>query len=136
MEYGISGSQFGLLLALHGAEAEGSKSLRLGDLVDRLLVRPPSITGVVDRLEAMGLVSRATDPADQRVKHVSLTGEGRALMGRMREEHGQRIEAIIGALDDSRREQLRGLLDQLSEHLEQMAGEVELREVSLGRNRT
>jgi hypothetical protein len=55
---GISASQWGVLRALRRAEDEGARDLRLTDLGDRLLVRPPSITGVVGRLDRMGLLER------------------------------------------------------------------------------
>src|SRR5437588_12552015 len=56
--FGISGSQWAVLRTLLRAEAEGRKQLRLTDLGNRLLIRPPSVTGVVDRLQRMGLVAR------------------------------------------------------------------------------
>src|SRR5262245_6896958 len=74
---GISGSQWGVLRALHKAETEGVAALRLTDLGNRLLVRPPSMTGVVNRLERNGLVRRIASPTDQRSKHVKLTPAGR-----------------------------------------------------------
>src|SRR6516165_1881415 len=56
--FGISGAQWGVLRNLHRAEQEGLPGLRLTDLSDRLLIRPPSVTGAVDRLERAGLVDR------------------------------------------------------------------------------
>src|SRR5262245_15454240 len=57
-KFGISGSHWGVLRNLHRAEQEGLPGLRLTDLSERLLIRPPSVTGVVDRLERAGLVNR------------------------------------------------------------------------------
>ncbi|MGA4848676.1 MarR family winged helix-turn-helix transcriptional regulator [Streptomyces sp. G5(2025)] len=37
---------------------------------------PSNITGIVDRLEARGLVERRSDPADRRVKPAAPTSEG------------------------------------------------------------
>ncbi|PWT83061.1 MAG: hypothetical protein C5B58_07105, partial [Acidobacteria bacterium] len=62
--FGISGAQWGVLRNLHRAEQEGLGGLRLTDLSERLLVRPPSVTGVVDRLERAGLVVRDGSPTD------------------------------------------------------------------------
>src|SRR5437016_2507823 len=56
--FGISGAQWGVLRNLHRAEQEGIPALRLTDLSERLLVRPPSVAGVVERLERSGLVAR------------------------------------------------------------------------------
>src|SRR3954468_17789722 len=55
--HGISGSQWAVLRTLMRAEDDGVRQLRLTDLGDRLLIRPPSVTGVVDRLQKMGLVA-------------------------------------------------------------------------------
>jgi DNA-binding MarR family transcriptional regulator len=38
---------------------------------------PSNITGIVDRLQARGLVERRSDPRDRRVKKLVLTAEGR-----------------------------------------------------------
>ena len=45
VQYGISGSQWGILRALHRAAGEGKVSLRATDLGNRLLIRPPSVSG-------------------------------------------------------------------------------------------
>src|SRR5438132_3267939 len=78
--FGISGAQWGVLRNLHRAEMEGLPGLRLTDLSERLLIRPPSVTGVVDRLERGKLVERSGSPTDLRAKRVSLTPRGRQLV--------------------------------------------------------
>lgn len=50
----------------------------------------PALVRVLDRLEAMGLVSRRVDPDDKRVRRVSLTDAGQALVTRME----QAIDAV------------------------------------------
>src|SRR4029077_12754388 len=85
--FGISGAQWGVLRNLHRAELEGLGGLRLTDLSERLLVRPPSVTGVVDRLERTGLVQRDSVSTDLRVKQVRLTSQGRAVVERVLEVH-------------------------------------------------
>src|SRR5437879_3406808 len=82
-QFGISGSQWGVLRTLHRAEEDGLPGLRLTDLSDRLLIRPPSVTGVVDRLERAGLVVRDGSPTDLRAKQVALTPKGRQLVDRI-----------------------------------------------------
>src|SRR5260370_32408291 len=77
--FGISGAQWGVLRSLHRAEQEGFPGLRLTDLSERLLVRPPSVTGVVDRLERTGLVQRDSLSTYLRANQVSLTPHGRAI---------------------------------------------------------
>lgn len=53
-------------------------------LADRLEVSPMTMSGIVERLEAMGYVSRDTDPADKRAKRVSITEDGQAMARTMR----------------------------------------------------
>src|SRR5438128_12598495 len=66
--FGISGAQWGVLRNLHRAEQEGIPALRLTDLSERLLVRPPSVAGVVERVEISGLVARLESETDLRAK--------------------------------------------------------------------
>ena len=49
----------------------------LGELASRERVAPPSITRVVAKLEARGLVERTVDDRDRRVNRVAISAEGR-----------------------------------------------------------
>lgn len=53
--------------------------LALKDLSSRIQLHPSTVVGVVDRLEAKGLVARKPDPEDRRRVRLSLTPAGRAL---------------------------------------------------------
>lgn len=46
-------------------------------LADSLKCEPSNITGLVDRMEARGLVTREPDPEDRRVKNITATELGR-----------------------------------------------------------
>src|SRR6516164_4686406 len=117
--HGISGSQWGVLRSLHRAEGEGIRGLRQTDLSERLLVRPPSVTGALDRLERAGLVSRGGSATDHRAKLVRLTPKGRNLVEHVLTGHQQQIEAVMAGLRGSEQSELRRLLTQLRQHLEQ-----------------
>lgn len=118
LRFGISGAQWGVLRALQRAEAEGLTGLRLGDLGRRLLVKPPSVTSVVDRLERSGLVARREVAADQRVRQVVLTGAGRELVGRVLEHHPARVRGVMGGLSREEQQELSRLMEKLGLHLE------------------
>lgn len=45
-----------------------------------------NVTGIVDRLEAKGLVARSADKADRRVKLIARTAAGDAAVGRFQKE--------------------------------------------------
>jgi DNA-binding MarR family transcriptional regulator len=115
--FGISGAQWGVLINLHRAEQEGLPGLRLTDLSDRLIIRPPSVTGVVDRLERAGLVVRDESLTDMRAKQVGLTAKGRQLMDRILTVHGKQIEMVLGGLSSIEQGELHRLLARLESHL-------------------
>lgn len=119
--FGISPAQWGLLRALQRAEAENLDGLRLTDIGQRLLVKPPSVTGIVDRMERMGLLTRVPAAGDQRAKIVQLTPAGRALLARVLEKHSQQIHMVMEGLDETERRQLLHLMEKLAAHLEGLA---------------
>jgi MarR family transcriptional regulator, 2-MHQ and catechol-resistance regulon repressor len=122
LRFGISVSQWAVMRTLHRARGEGRAGLRLTDLGDRLIVRPPSVTGVVDRLQRMGHVARAASPTDLRVKYVSLTPQGVQLVERVLEGFGTQVQSVLAGLGAGEQRNLRQLLDRLGGHLELLAG--------------
>jgi DNA-binding MarR family transcriptional regulator len=119
--HGISGSQWGVLRTLYRAEQEGDTLVRLTDLSERLIVRPPSLTGVIDRLVRMGLVGRGTSERDRREKPVHLTAEGRTLVAKILEKHDQKIDTLLAGLNEAEQQKLQTLLGRLGTHLQILA---------------
>ncbi len=77
-------------LDLHPAQAgallqmEPDAPLPMNELASRLHCDNSNVTGIVDRLEARGLVTRRPDEHDRRVKQVALTPLGVEVTRRMR----------------------------------------------------
>ncbi|MFJ3879064.1 MarR family winged helix-turn-helix transcriptional regulator [Streptomyces sp. NPDC090077] len=93
---------FAAAAARHGLTSTQAKVLAQLDgpvpmrgLAALLACDASNVTGIVDRLQARGLVRREPDPRDRRVKNVVATAEGREVMRRVREE----MQATHGALD-------------------------------------
>src|SRR5690348_14220202 len=63
------------LLAINGQEARTP-----GRVAEVLGVSRATVTGLLDRLEAEGLITRAIDPQDRRCFILHLTPQGRHLM--------------------------------------------------------
>lgn len=84
--------------------------VRPGALADRLGISPRSATGVVDALEARGLVARQADPSDRRACLVRPTPDGRAAFARLRRERHTRVDALFAVLTPDERAQLDALL--------------------------
>ncbi len=121
--FGVSISQWAALYHLWRAQEEGQPGLRLTDLGSRLLVRPPSITGVVDRLCRLGLVNRTAAVDDLRAKQVSLAPAGKELVDRVMAEVPKRIRDLMAGLNEQEQAQLLQLLDRMAAHLDTMAAE-------------
>jgi len=56
---------------------EPGQAVPMGELAGALSCDASNVTGLVDRLEARGLVARQPSPADRRVKVLSLTAAGK-----------------------------------------------------------
>ena len=79
-------------------------------LAEYLGLDKSSVTGLVDRAEARGLVKRKADPDDGRAIRIGLTAEGRALAGRGEREMREEVRALTASLTDAQRRQLASLL--------------------------
>ncbi|TMR07406.1 MarR family transcriptional regulator [Nonomuraea turkmeniaca] len=77
--------------------AEGSASGQ--DLAAGLGVGLGTVTGIVDRLIAQGLVSRHEDPHDRRVRRVELTSAGTALVAEINNTGTDQLRRIVKHLD-------------------------------------
>ena len=117
-QFGISGAQWGVLRAVSRANAQGHAAIRLNDLSRRLLIKPPSVTGIVDRLERLGLVERRPAAADGRAKEVALTRAGSDLVARVLEHHPAKIRSIMSGLNAAQQRDLYKLMEHFSAHLE------------------
>ena len=100
--------------ALSALERAGGP-LRMAELADALRIVPRSATGVVEGLEALGLVRRETDPADRRSVLVSLTGAGHGTLDELAEARRQTAEELFGTLEPSDQARLLALLTRLDD---------------------
>jgi DNA-binding MarR family transcriptional regulator len=81
----------------------------MNGLADVLRCDASNVTGLIDRLEARGLVERRPAPHDRRVRHLVLTDEGRRLRAAVAERLS-RPPAGLSALSDAETRRLRDLL--------------------------
>lgn len=97
--------------------ADATESLTPGEIRDRLLVKGPTVTGVIDSLEAAGLVRRLPHPADRRRVLVELTDAGRGLADRFRPAVHAAERPWLDCLDEAERRLLLDLLGRVQSHL-------------------
>ncbi|MFC8170765.1 MarR family winged helix-turn-helix transcriptional regulator [Streptomyces sp. NPDC057242] len=103
--------------ALTGAQARvlgllSLEPLPMRRIAQKLKCEPSNITGIVDRLEARGLVERRPAPDDRRVKLAVPTDEGRTVTRRLRESLDFAREPL-GELTEVERALLRDLLKRM-----------------------
>lgn len=97
-EHGLTPQQHQALLAIRAVKTDAAT---IGYVAERLLLKPHSASGLIDRLELLGLVSKQGSNSDARVSVLKLSGEGMkrldALSGTHREEI-RRLKPVLGEL--------------------------------------
>lgn len=74
-ETGLTGPQLWAIKSI-----SDKTSIRVSDLARLMYLHPATVVGILDRLEARGLVARVRSREDRRVVKVELTSEGKALV--------------------------------------------------------
>lgn len=74
---------------------------RITALAVRETITQPAMTGLVQRLEASGLVGREPDPADGRATLIAITGKGRLTLMDRRHKHDGVIAARVATLEQT-----------------------------------
>jgi DNA-binding MarR family transcriptional regulator len=87
-------------------------SLPLGKMGERLMIHPTSVTNIVDRLQAQGLVRRVDHPTDRRTTLCEITPDGRRLVDKATDAVTA-VDLGISGLTDREVGQLTGLLGKL-----------------------
>lgn len=92
---------------------------RLNELNQHLLISQPSLSRMVDRLEAKKLLHKRPAVADHRGVELALTDEGRALQRQIGSTHVHRIQEVLAPmLSPAEMDQLKALTDRINAHLD------------------
>jgi MarR family transcriptional regulator for hemolysin len=110
---GLTRSQYWVLA--HLARSEGPA--RQSEIAEALSVGKVTLGGLVDRLEASGLVRRESSPTDRRVRYVRLTARGRKAAAVTDEVRPQVDELMLEGMAPAQREQARQLLERMRSNL-------------------
>jgi DNA-binding MarR family transcriptional regulator len=110
--YDLTLAQFGVL-----AQLQAVPNLSQQALADWLSVTKGNMVGLLNRLEARGLVQRRPDPQDGRTHVVCLTEAGAVLAARVVPEHEELVAAYMGVIAPEEQRALHQLLHTLDRTL-------------------
>lgn len=92
--------------------------LSLSELSRRMAATNSTVTGIVDRLVAAGLVAREQSTEDRRVWRIKLTSQGRALAKKVEVAPWEILRAAVMALPPAELAQLVATLEKIAGHVE------------------
>jgi DNA-binding MarR family transcriptional regulator len=94
---GLTPQQHQALLAIRAATPEQAT---VGYVAERLILKPHSATGLVDRLVALGLVVREAAAADRRRVYLRLTPGAYAMLAALTAIHREEVQKLRPVLLD------------------------------------
>ncbi|WP_203580097.1 MarR family winged helix-turn-helix transcriptional regulator [Microbacterium hibisci] len=106
----LTQAEYDVLLTVTRAE---DLTARLRDVTANMLISQPSVSRLVDRMVARGLLTKGADPDDGRGALVHATDAGAALFRRVASSHGKAIAERMSLLSDDELAQLRELTAKL-----------------------
>ena len=96
-DVGLTPQQHQALLAIRGCEADQPT---IGYVAERLVLKPHSVTGLIDRLESMALVTRHVAEDDRRRALLQLTPKAHDLLAALSMAHREEIRRMRPTLTD------------------------------------
>ena len=111
--YGLTGSQHNVLRILRG---EG-RPMRCDEIRQRMIQVVPAMTGLLDRLEKEGFVTRTRCEQDGRVVHVDLTTKAKTVLQKIDGPLTDLYRECLGHLSRAELEQLSSLLEKARQSL-------------------
>lgn len=106
----LAQAEYDVLLTVTRGE---NHAARLRDVTANMLISQPSVSRLVDRMVARGLISKCPDPDDGRGSIVRATSEGVAAFRRVATSHARSIAERMSVLSDAELAQLQILTTKL-----------------------
>ncbi|MCP4374720.1 MAG: MarR family transcriptional regulator [bacterium] len=104
-----SEAHFNLLATLMRSEGP----LTQNELSQKLLVDKSNITGLLDKLEALGQIKRNKAPNDRRSYHITLTSSGRELVEGLDVLYSEMVQKVMSVFTEEECEQFVSLTKKL-----------------------
>ncbi|HUF18501.1 MAG TPA: MarR family transcriptional regulator [Thermoanaerobaculia bacterium] len=111
--YRITPQQWSVLAAVANAEEDPS----LAAVSRQMMVSKQNMTGMIARLESLGLIRRIEDPTDLRASMLQLTRKGKRVIVSAGPVYDAWTEGLLGRLSENDRRAFVRSLDQLTQNL-------------------
>lgn len=111
-------SELTLMICIEKRKHSADEGLKVSEISRFLGFSPPTITQLINSLEAKEMVERHADPTDRRVVRVKLTEQGKALTRRAREHRDIAFNKLVEHLGEDECNQLSDLLHKLNAFVE------------------
>jgi DNA-binding MarR family transcriptional regulator len=111
----VSFPQFLLL----GFLAQEKQALTMTEVSKRMRHTTAAATGLVDRLEKLGLARRQQGPGDRRKIFVHITPKGVELVNRIRQDMVHNLLRLMGYLDESEQDTWLRIYEKIFPHCQQ-----------------
>jgi DNA-binding MarR family transcriptional regulator len=106
----LSQAEYDVLLTVTRGDQNAA---RLRDVTANMLISQPSVSRLVDRMVARGLITKCPDPRDGRGALVRATDAGMSAFRRIATRHGQAIAERMSVLTDDELAQLQAITSKL-----------------------
>ncbi len=101
LAFGLTDSQWNILLTLNSFEPEG---LSQQDLSDKLVMSKSNIVGLIDKLEKAGYLTRTMRKDDRRFNRINLTKEGVLAVEEIEKPYFQEVNSLMNILNNEQKD--------------------------------
>ncbi len=112
-KFEVTTAQYDILVILKYSK----RKLTQSDLGINRVVSRSNITGILDRLEKIGMVKREGSADDRRIKHISITKKGLDVIDKAEGKYFENVKNLVWFLDEKDKKGLVEILDRLERGL-------------------
>lgn len=108
--YHLTAAQMDVLIYLKCSEG---KEIHQREIENWFHLKNPTVTGLLNRLEEKGFLTRRKHSSDRRYRVIELTDKGNQVLGELWEKAVEMDKRVYGCMSEEEREQLSGFLDRI-----------------------
>ncbi|WP_150270195.1 MarR family winged helix-turn-helix transcriptional regulator [Paenibacillus tepidiphilus] len=110
-------SEMTLMICLSNQAEFSEEGLKVSEISRILGLTPPTVTQLVNTLEAKEMVRRQADPLDRRVVRISLTEGGEAVTMKVKQDRDEMMNRLVEHLGEEDSVKLADLLQKVFEFI-------------------